>query len=227
MYKYLKIFLLMIILVFNVACKNSEIDQINMYLAASLLNQVENNIESYDTRINIDSSGSYDLVNKVLLGAKPDLILIANYKLKNEFFEDYEFIENYYSSKVILVHNQNHEIGLKIICENKYEIGIADPSRAPLGKLSSEILKDNKCGQGEYNTKITSNASSLINKINLKYLNYAFIYESDFHEINKKLDFKASSKEFQKALDYSFFINKGISSDNKKNILDFIKHLKD
>ena len=99
----------MIILVFNVACKNSEIDQINMYLAASLLNQVENNIESYDTRINIDSSGSYDLVNKVLLGAKPDLILIANYKLKNEFFEDYEFIENYYSSKVILVHNQNHD----------------------------------------------------------------------------------------------------------------------
>ena len=57
------------------------------------------------------------------------------------FLNDYEFIENYYSSKVILVHNQNHEIGLKIICENKYEIGIADPSRAPLGKLSSEILK--------------------------------------------------------------------------------------
>lgn len=226
MYKYLKIFLLMIILVFNVGCKNSEIDQINMYLAASLLNQVENNIESYDTKINIDSSGSYDLVNKVLLGAKPDLILIANYKLKNEFVENYEFIENYYSSKVILVHNQNHEIDLKTICKNKYEIGIADPSRAPLGKLSSEILQGNDCSLEEYNTKITSNASSLINKINLKYLNYAFIYESDFHEINKKLDFKASSNEFQKAINYSFFINKEISSGNKKNILDFIKHLK-
>ena len=226
MYKYLKIFLLMIILVFNVGCNNSEIDQINMYLAASLLNQVENNIESYDTKINIDSSGSYDLVNKVLLGAKPDLILIANYKLKNEFVENYEFIENYYSSKVILVHNQNHEIDLNTICKNKYEIGIADPSRAPLGKLSSEILQGNDCSLEEYNTKITSNASSLINKINLKYLNYAFIYESDFHEINKKLDFKASSNEFQKAINYSFFINKEISSDNKKNILDFIKHLK-
>ena len=216
----------MIILVFNVACKNSEIDQINMYLAASLLNQVESNIESYDTRLNIDSSGSYDLVNKVLLGAKPDLLLIANYKLKNEFFEDYEFIENYYSSKVILVHNQNHEIGLKIICENKYEIGIADPSRAPLGKLSSEILKDNKCGQGEYNTKITSNASSLINKINLKYLNYAFIYENDINEINKNLNFKASEYNFQKDINYSFFLNKDLSLDKKKNALDFIKYLK-
>jgi len=87
-------------------------------------------------------------------------------------------------------------------------------------------LQGNDCSLEEYNTKITSNASSLINKINLKYLNYAFIYESDFHEINKKLDFKASSNEFQKAINYSFFINKEISSDNKKNILDFIKHLK-
>ena len=147
-------------------------------------------------------------------------------ELKNEFVENYEFIENYYSSKVILVHNQNHEIDLKTICKNKYEIGIADPSRAPLGKLSSEILQGNDCSLEEYNTKITSNASSLINKINLKYLNYAIIYESDFHEINKKLDFKSSSNEFQKAINYSFFINKEISSGNKKNILDFIKHLK-
>ena len=77
-------------------------------------------------------------------------------KLKNEFVENYEFIENYYSSKVILVHNQNHEIDLKTICKNKYEIGIADPSRAPLGKLSSEILQGNDCSLEEYNTKITS-----------------------------------------------------------------------
>ena len=78
----------------------------------------------------------------------------------------------------------------------------------------------------EYNTKITSNASSLINKINLKYLNYAFIYESDFHEINKKLDFKASSNEFQKYINYSFFLSKDISLDKKKNVLDFITYLK-
>ena len=216
----------MIILVFNTSCKNNEEDQINMYLAASLLDQVENNIDSYSKQINIDSSGSYDLVNKVLLGARPDLILVANYKLKNEFVENYEFIENYYSSSVILVHNQNYEIDLKTICEKKYEIGIADPSRAPLGKLSSEILKNNKCDEFEYNTKITSNASSLINKINLKYLNYALIYENDFNEINNELDFKASGDEFDKALNYSFFINKKVSLGNKKNILDFISYLK-
>tara|TARA_B100000941_G_scaffold247571_1_gene192719 strand:+ start:2613 stop:3302 length:690 start_codon:yes stop_codon:yes gene_type:complete len=226
MYKYLKIFFLMIILVFNASCKGSENDQINVYLAASLLDQVKNSIESYNKKINIDSSGSYDLVNKILLGAKPDLVLIANYKLNNEFIENYELIENYYSNKVILVHNQNYKMDLNEICEKNYEIGIADPSRAPLGKLSSEILKSNTCHQKEYNTRIASNASSLINKINLKYLNHALIYENDFTKINKKLDFKVSSDDFQKNLDYSFFVSKKISLGNKRNILDFIKFLK-
>jgi len=61
-------------------------------------------------------------MDHISLSRWADLILIANYKLKNEFVENYEFIENYYSSKVILVHNQNHEIDLKTICKNKYEI---------------------------------------------------------------------------------------------------------
>ena len=75
----------MIILVFNTTCKNSEKDHINLYLAASLLDKVENSLESYHRDVNIDSSGSYDLVNKIILGAKPDLVLIANYKLKKNF----------------------------------------------------------------------------------------------------------------------------------------------
>ena len=226
MHKYLKIFFLMIILVFNIACKDLEKDHINLYLAASLLDKVENSLESYNRDVNIDSSGSYDLVNKIILGAKPDLVLIANYKLKNNFFTDYEQIDNYYSSKVILVHNQNHEVDINNICEKNYEIGIADPSRAPLGKLSSEILVNFDCKQPKYNTKIAANASALINKINLKYLNYAFIYENDIYEINRSLDFKVSKHNFQKAIDYSFFLNKDMSLDKKKKVLGFIKHLK-
>ena len=216
----------MIILVFNTTCKNSEKDHINLYLAASLLDKVENSLESYHRDVNIDSSGSYDLVNKIILGAKPDLVLIANYKLKKNFFNDYEQIDNYYSSKVILVHNQNHEVDINNICEKKFEIGIADPSRAPLGKLSSEILDNFGCLQPKYKTKIAANASALINKINLKYLNYAFIYENDINEINNNLDFQASEYNFQKAVNYSFFLNKDMSLDKKKKVLDFIKYLK-
>tara|TARA_B000000532_G_C18865551_1_gene406040 strand:+ start:400 stop:1086 length:687 start_codon:yes stop_codon:yes gene_type:complete len=226
MYKYLKIFFLMIILVFNTTCKNSEKDHINLYLAASLLDKVENSLESYQRDVNIDSSGSYDLVNKIILGAKPDLVLIADYKLKKNFFNDYEQIDNYNSSKVILVHNQNHEVDINNICEENFEIGIADPSRAPLGKLSSEILINFDCLQPKYNTKVAANASALINKINLKYLNYAFIYENDINEINKNLNFKASEYNFQKDINYSFFLNKDLSLDKKKNVLDFIKYLK-
>ena len=226
MYKYLKILFLVIILVFNTACEDSEEDHINLYLAASLLDKVENSLESFHIDVNIDSSGSYDLVNKIILGAKPDLVLIANYKLKKTFFTDYEQIDNYYRSKVIFVHNQNHEVDINDICEKYFEIGIADPSRAPLGKLSSEILINFDCKQPKYNTKITANSSALINKINLKYLNYAFIYENDMNEIDEKLDFKALDYNFQKALNYSFFLNKDISLDKKKNALDFIKYLK-
>ena len=226
MHKYLKIFFLMIILVFNTSCKNSEKDHINLYLAASLLDKVENRLESYQRDVNIDSSGSYDLVNKIILGSKPDLVLIANYKLKKNFFNDYEQIDNYNSSKVILVHNQNHEVDINNICEKNFEIGIADPSRAPLGKLSSEILINFDCKQQGYNTKVAANASALINKINLKYLNYALIYENDINKINKNLNFKASEYNFHKDINYSFFQNKNISLDKKKNVLEFIKYLK-
>ena len=55
-----------------------------MYLAASLSNQIESSINNYDDVVNIDSSGSYDLVNKIILGAKPDLVLLANYNLKDK-----------------------------------------------------------------------------------------------------------------------------------------------
>ena len=80
--------------------------------------------------------------------------------------------------------------------------------------------------QPKYNTKVAANASALINKINLKYLNYAFIYENDINEINKNLNFKASEYNFQKDVNYSFFLNKDLSLDKKKNVLDFIKYLK-
>ena len=46
------------------------------------------------------------------------------------------------------------------------------------------------------------------------------------NEIDEKLDFKALDYNFQKALNYSFFLNKDISLDKKKNALDFIKYLK-
>ena len=46
------------------------------------------------------------------------------------------------------------------------------------------------------------------------------------NEINKNLNFKASEYNFQKDINYSFFLNKDLSLDKKKNALDFIKYLK-
>ena len=99
MYKYFKLLFLFSIYFILVSCNNIDRDEIDMYLAASLLSQVESSSKNYDDVVNIDSSGSYDLVNKIILGAEPDLVLLANYDLKNSFnYSDLTLITDIYSA---------------------------------------------------------------------------------------------------------------------------------
>ena len=197
-----------------------------MYLAASLSNQIESSIKNYDDVVNIDSSGSYDLVNKIILGAKPELVLLANYNLKNSIDSFYEFYGDYSYNKIILVHNNVKDINLNEICINNYEIGIADPKRAPLGMISTEILKENKCSVNDFNLRVSSNAASLINMINLGYLDFALIYESDFSKIKEEYKFSYSTQSFDKDLIYSFYVNNDLDINEKKDVIKFINYLK-
>ena len=197
-----------------------------MYLAASLSNQIESSINNYDDVVNIDSSGSYDLVNKIILGAKPELVLLANYNLENSIDTFYEFYGDYSYNKIILVHNNVEDIKLNEICINNYEIGIADQKRAPLGMISTEILKENKCSVNDFNLRVSSNAASLINMINLGYLDFALIYESDFSKIKEEHKFSYSAQSFDKDLIYSFYVNKDLDINKKKDVIKFINYLK-
>ncbi|MFL2677281.1 MAG: substrate-binding domain-containing protein [Dehalococcoidia bacterium] len=228
MYKYFKLLFLFSIYFILVSCNNIDRDEIDMYLAASLLSQVENSSKNYNDVVNIDSSGSYDLVNKIILGAEPDLVLLANYDLKNSLKSNFEFYENYSDNSVILVHNNSENIKLDDICENNYEIGVADPKRAPLGKISEEILEENKCSisKKSYNLRISSDASSLINLINLDYLNFALIYKNDFSKIKKEYNFSYSSQNFNKKLIYSFYINNDLNFEKRQKVIKFINYLK-
>ena len=197
-----------------------------MYLAASLSNQIESSIKNYDDVVNIDSSGSYDLVNKIILGAKPELVLLANYNLKNSIDTFYEFYGDYSYNKIILVHNNVKDINLNEICINNYEIGIADPKRAPLGMISTEILKENKCSVNDFNLRVSSNAASLINMINLGYLDFALIYESDFSKIKEEYKFSYSTQSFDKDLIYSFYVINDLNINEKQDVIKFINFLK-
>lgn len=197
-----------------------------MYLAASLLNQIETSIKNYDDVVNIDSSGSYDLVNKIILGAKPELVLIANYNLKDSIDTFYEFYGDYSYNKIILVHNNVKDVNLNEICINNYEIGIADPKRAPLGMISTEILNENKCSVNDFNLRVSSNAASLINMINLGYLDFALIYESDFSKIKEEYNFSYSTQSFNKDLIYSFYVNNDLNINKKQDVIKFINYLK-
>ncbi len=226
MYKPLKLLFLFSICFILVSCSNSNKNEINMFLAASLADIVESSIKDYEDVVNIDSSGSYDLVNKIILGAKPDLVLLANYNLNDSINTFYEFYKDYSYNKIILVHKNVKDINLNDICINNYEIGIADPKRAPLGMISAEILKENKCSVNDYNLRISNNAASLINMINLNYLDFALIYESDFSKIKEEYKFSHSTQTFDKDLIYSFYLNKDLDSEKMKNAIKFISYLK-
>ena len=226
MYKPFKLLFLLSVCFILVSCNNSKKNEINMYLAASLSNQIESSIKNYDDVVNIDSSGSYDLVNKIILGAKPELVLLANYNLKNSIDSFYEFYGDYSYNKIILVHNNVKDINLNEICINNYEIGIADPKRAPLGMISTEILKENKCSANDFNLRVSSNAASLINMVNLGYLDFALIYESDFSKIKEENKFSYSAQSFDKDLIYSFYVNNDLDINEKKNVIKFINYLK-
>ena len=226
MYKTFKLLFLLSVCFILVSCNNSKKNEINMYLAASLSNQIESSIKNYDDVVNIDSSGSYDLVNKIILGAKPELVLLANYNLKNSIDTFYEFYGDYSYNKIILVHNNLKDIKLNEICINNYEIGIADPKRAPLGMISTEILKENKCSANDFNLRVSSNAASLINMINLGYLDFALIYESDFSKIKEEYKFSYSTQSFDKDLIYSFYVNNDLDINEKKDVIKFINYLK-
>ena len=226
MYKPFKLFFLFSVCFILVSCTNSKKNEINMYLAASLLNQIESSIKNYDDVVNIDSSGSYDLVNKIILGAKPELVLIANYNLKDSIDTFYEFYGDYSYNKIILVHNNVKDVNLNEICINNYEIGIADPKRAPLGMISTEILNENKCSVNDFNLRVSSNAASLINMINLGYLDFALIYESDFSKIKEEYNFSYSTQSFNKDLIYSFYVNNDLNINKKQDVIKFINYLK-
>ena len=226
MNKYLKNLLLLCICLIFVSCKNDNQNGLNIFLASSLSIQVEKLADEYSKNINIDSSGSYDLANKIILGAAPDLALIANYNIKNSFTKNFEFYENYFDNELVLIHNKDKKINLNYICTNNLKLGIADPARAPLGELSNEILKENRCNLQNNNLKVASNASALINMVNLNYVDYAIIYKDDFSKINNNLNFLISNDKFDKKMTYTFFIKNNLKSDRKKEVIDFINYLK-
>ena len=92
--------------------------------------------------------------------------------------------------------------------------------------ISTEILKENKCSVNDFNLRVSSNAASLINMINLGYLDFALIYESDFSKIKEEYKFSYSTQSFDKDLIYSFYVNKDLDINEKKDVIKFINYLK-
>jgi len=92
--------------------------------------------------------------------------------------------------------------------------------------ISTEILKENKCSVNDFNLRVSSNAASLINMINLGYLDFALIYESDFSKIKEENKFSYSTQSFDKDLIYSFYVINDLDINEKQDVIKFINYLK-
>jgi ABC-type molybdate transport system substrate-binding protein len=62
--------------------------------------------------------------------------------------------------------------------------------------------------------------------INLGYLDFALIYESDFSKIKEEYNFSYSTQSFNKDLIYSFYVNNDLNINKKQDVIKFINYLK-
>ena len=62
--------------------------------------------------------------------------------------------------------------------------------------------------------------------INLGYLDFALIYESDFSKIKEENKFSYSAQSFDKDLIYSFYVINDLDINEKQDVIKFINYLK-
>jgi len=220
-----------------VSCFNSNHDkEINIFAAASLsgpLNKIKGN---YKESINIDYDGSFSLINKINLGASPDIVIIAgleNVDLVDENLTNIRSIKHLIKNELVLIYKDkfgDSSLYLEEVCDNQEIIfGIADPLLAPLGKQSDLIMnKYENCRKllDEKNLRISSNSMTLISALDYGHLDAAIIYKSDYiNGINNPDSFKISGDNLNETI-YYLVLDMNNNKDNKLSKKeDFVDYL--
>ena len=88
------------------SCFNPDSDrELNIFAAASLSGPLNAIKDDYKESINIDYDGSFSLINKINLGATPDIVIIAgleNVELINENFNKINSISPLIKNELVL-----------------------------------------------------------------------------------------------------------------------------
>ena len=189
--KYFYIPVIMFLSLFFLTCSKPD-NKLVLFVAASLYAPFQEINNELGGKLAIDYGGSQALVNKVILGAEPDVLVTAGYdpiRRIKEFdesliYREYDFLEN----SVVLVSKKEDKFeGLDQICLGDFTIGIADPDIAPLGKYTMEIMKKFvQCDLSliRKNLKISQNAMSLKTSLQYGHIDFAFVYRSDLYNLS-------------------------------------------
>ncbi|MEC7881155.1 MAG: substrate-binding domain-containing protein [Chloroflexota bacterium] len=218
------------------SCLNYDYDQeINIFAAAYLSGPLDKIKDNYKESINIDYDGSFSLINKINLGASPDIVIIAgleNIELVDENLNKIISIKHLIKNELVLIYKDKFgdSLYLKEVCNNQEIIfGVADPLLAPLGKQSHLIMnKYENCRKllEEKNLRISSNAMTLIGALDYGHLDAAIIYKSDYiNGINNPDSFKVSGDNLNETI-YYLVLEMGNNKNNKLSKKeDFIDYL--
>jgi molybdate transport system substrate-binding protein len=229
-------FLTCLVLPVITGCFNSnDGKEINIFAAASLSGPLDKIKDSYKESINIDYDGSFSLINKINLGASPDIVIIAgleNIELVDENFNKIKSVRNLIKNELVLIYKDEFgdSLSLKEVCANQEIIfGVADPLLAPLGKQSDSIMnKYENCRKllEEKNLIISSNAMTLITALNYGHLDAAIIYKSDYiNGINNSDSFRISGDNFNETIYYLVLEMNNNKSNKLSKKEDFIDYL--
>ncbi|MEC7920893.1 MAG: substrate-binding domain-containing protein [Chloroflexota bacterium] len=218
------------------SCFNPDSDrELNIFAAASLSGPLNAIKDDYKESINIDYDGSFSLINKINLGATPDIVIIAgleNVELINENFNKINSISPLIKNELVLINRDEfgNSLSLSEVCKNqKIIFGVADSLLAPLGKQSNLIMnkyEDCKKIMSEENIRVSSNAMALISALNYGHLDAAIIYKSDYvNSISNYNSFTLSEENFNEIIYYPVLVMSN-KNDNKLSLKEnFVKHL--
>lgn len=223
------------------SCTNTKEDvkEINISLAASLLEPINTIIEEYEKenniKINVNSGGSGTLKKQISEGAEIGMFFSANEKYVDDLIEEGLVSEdkksNPVSNTLVLIKNKNVNDELKEISDlvnlNK-KIAIGEINTVPAGEYTKEALTNmNLWNSIESNVIYCKDVNAVKTYVERGEVDYGFIYKSDSIDLKESEIIVEVPEEYHKKIVYSLApINGYEYSDECNKFIDFLNSTK-
>lgn len=223
------------------SCTNTkeDIKEINISVAASLLDPVNKIIEEYqkenNIKINVNSGGSGTLKKQISEGAEIGVFFSANEKYVDDLIKEGLVSEdkksNPVSNTLVLIKNKSVNDDINEISDlanlNK-KIAIGEVSTVPVGEYAKEALTNmNLWNSVESNAIYCKDVSAVKTYVERGEVDYGFIYKSDSIDLKDSEILAEVPEEYHRNIVYSLApINDYKYSDECNKFINFINSTK-